>query len=414
MTDTRIVITGVGAVTPLGHTVAETWAKLKAGESGIDCITRCDTSDLDSKIAGEIRGFDPVARFGHRDARRMDRYTQIALAAALEAWEQSGLTVTPDEEFDLGVMMSAGFGGIETIIENFNILLEQGPSRIRPTAFPMSISNMASAQIAIWLGLHGINFSVSSACSTSSNAIGEAAEVIKRGDAKAMIAGGSEAGITRVTLSGLAAMRALSTYNDEPKRASRPFDATRDGFVPSEGSAALVVEAADHAVARGATILAELVGYGASCDAVHVSAPDMTGRVIGHAMQRALDKAKLRPEQIDYINAHATATRIGDVTETTVIKRVFGDYAYRVPVSSTKSMTGHPMSASGALEAIISVMALRDGVIPPTINYEHPDPECDLDYVPNHARRATLQHVMSNSFGFGGHNSVLIFKPWAA
>ncbi len=409
---TRIVVTGMGTINPLGQSVEETWAKIQAGESGIDCLTRVDVHDMDSKIGGEIKGFDPVARFGHREARRMDRYTQIAMAAALQAWEQSGNAITPDNEFDVGVLMSAGFGGAETIEENFMVLIEQGAARIRPMAFPMSISNIASAQIAILLGIHGINFSISAACSTSSNAIGEGAEIIKRGDAKVIIAGGSEAGLARLSLSGLNAMRALSTYNDTPKTASRPFDATRDGFVPSEGSAAVVLESADYALARGATILAELVGYGTSCDAAHVSAPDPSGRIIAHAMGRAIEKAGIAREQIGYVNAHATSTVIGDLTETRAIKQVFGDYAYHVPISSTKSMTGHPMSAAGALEAIFAMLALRDGVLPPTMNLEHPDPECDLDYIPNAMRRAELEYTMSNSFGFGGHNSVLVFKAW--
>ncbi len=408
----RIVVTGWGTVNCLGNNVDETWAKIKTGQSGIDCITHCDTRLLETKIGGEVRNFDPVKVFGHKEARRMDRYSQIVVASALQAWEQSGNIVTEDNQFDTCILISAGFGGIETISENFHIMIEHGPSKIRPMAFPMSLNNMASAQTAMQLGIRGINFSISSACATGSNAIGEGAEIIKRGDANVAIVGGSEAGMVDLALGGLNSMRALSTRNDEPTRASRPFDAERDGFVPSEAGAALVLESLDHALARGATILGELVGYGASCDAVHLSAPDSEGRAASHAMRRALQKAGIGPEQIDYINAHGTSTKLNDAAETMVIKKVFGDHAYNVPVSSTKSMTGHPMSAAGAMEAIFSMLAIRDGLMPPTINYEHPDPDCDLDYVPNEPRAKKLRYVMSNSLGFGGHNSVLVFKAW--
>ncbi len=406
----RIVITGMGTVNPLGNNVEDTWAKIKAGISGIDCITRCDTTDLDTKIGGEVKGFDPVKIFGHKESRRMDRYAHLVVASALQAWEQSGNVVTPENQFDTCILISAGFGGIETLSENFHIMVEQGVQKIRPLAFPMALNNMASAQTAMQLGIRGINFSISSACATSSNSIGEGAEIIRRGDANVALVGGSEAGMTPIALGGLNAMHAISTRNDEPIRASRPFDATRDGYVPSEAGAALVLESRDYALARGATILGELVGYGASCDALHVTAPDTEGLAAAHAMRRALQKAGLHIEDIDYINAHGTSTKLNDFTETKVIKLVFGDRAYKVPISSTKSMTGHPMSAAGALEAIFSLLAIRDSVIPATINYEHPDPECDLDYVPNQARHQPLQYVMSNSLGFGGHNSVLIFK----
>lgn len=408
----RIVVTGWGTVNCLANNVEETWAKVKAGQSGIDCIRRFDTSRLETRIGGEIKDFDPVKIFGHKEARRMDRYSQIVVAAALQAWEQSGNVVTEDNQFDTCILISAGFGGIETISENFHLMIEHGPGKIRPMAFPMLLNSMASAQTAMQLGIRGINFSVSSACATGSNAIGEGAEIIKRGDANVAIVGGSESGMVEVGIGGLNAMRALSTRNDEPTRASRPFDATRDGFVPSEAGAALVLESAEHALGRGAKILGELVGYGASCDAVHLSAPDIEGRAVSHAMRRALQKAGIGVEQIDYINAHGTSTKLNDAAESMVIKKVFGDHAYNVPVSSTKSMTGHAMSAAGAMEAIFSMLAIRDGIMPPTINYEHPDPECDLDYIPNVARPKKLRYVMSNSLGFGGHNSVLIFKEW--
>jgi len=408
----RVVVTGIGTVNPLGNDAESAWKRIAAGESGIDCITRFDASTFPSRVGGEIKDFDGVARFGHKETRRMDRVMQIALAASLEAWSQSGNTVTPDNEFDVGVLMSAGFGGGETLSESYRTLIAQGVDRVRPLAFPMSMSNASSAQVAIWLGIHGINFSIASACATSSHAIGEGAEIIKRGDAKVIIAGGTETGITDLPLSGLNAMRALSTYNDDPKRASRPFDVTRNGFVPSEGAGAVVLESAEYAIGRGATILAELVGYAASCDASHVAAPNADGRVIAYAMRRAIQKAGITPEQVGYLNAHATSTQIGDATETTAIKLVFGDYAYTLPISGTKSMTGHPMSAAGAVEAIIAIQAMRDDLLPPTINYEHPDPACDLDVIPNVARAAHVDYVMSNSFGFGGHNSVLLFKRW--
>jgi len=411
-TTPRIVITGMGTLNPLSNTVQGTWTHIKNGVSGIDCITRCDTSQLDTKIGGEVKGFDPVHVFGHKEARRMDRYSQLAVAAVLQAWEQSGNVVTADNTFDICVLMSAGFGGAETLSENFHVMLEHSAQKIRPLAFPMMLNNMASAQTAMRLGIRGLNFSISSACATSSNAIGEGAEIIKRGDASIAIVGGSEASIVPMAIGGLNAMRALSTRNDEPTHASRQFDMTRDGYVPSEAAAALVLESLDHAQARGAVILGELVGYGASCDASHVTAPDPEGTAVVYAMRRALRKANLDPSQIDYINAHGTSTRLNDSIETKAIKLAFGDQAYHIPTSSTKSMTGHPMSAAGALEAIISLLAIRDGIMPPTINYKHPDPECDLDYVPNQARPKALRYVMSNSLGFGGHNSLLIFKGW--
>jgi 3-oxoacyl-[acyl-carrier-protein] synthase II len=410
----RIVITGIGTVNCVANTAEETWQKVKRGESGIGCIDVVDVSDMAVKCGGQIKNFDPVQLFGLKEARRMDRYSQIAVASALQAWEMSGNVVTPENTFDIAVLMSAGFGGTATLEENYRALFERGPGKVHPLAFPTSINNMSSAQTAMQLGIHGLNFSISSACATSSNAIGEAAEIIKRGDASVAIAGGSEAGMVRSGLAGLEAMRALTRWDGDPTKASRPFDATRDGFAPSEGAAAVVLERLDHAQARGAHIIGELVGYGSTCDAVHLSAPDEAGTAQAYAVKRAIQKAGIAPEQIDYINAHGTSTRLNDATETKVIKRAFGDFAYKIPVSSTKSMTGHALSAAGALEAIFSMLAIRDSVMPPTINLEHPDPECDLDYIPNVARSKELQYVMSNSFGFGGHNSVLIFKKYVA
>lgn len=411
---TRIVITGMGTVNCVGNSTEETWQRIKQGESGISCIDVVDVSDMSVKCGGLIRGFDPVKLFGLKESRRMDRYSQIAVASALQAWAMSGNIVTPENTYDIAVLMSAGFGGVETLEENFRLLFERGPSKVHPLAFPTSINNMSSAQTAMRLGIHGLNFSISSACATSSNAIGEAAEIIKRGDAKIAIAGGSEAGMGRGGLAGLDAMRALTHWDGDPAKASRPFDNTRDGFAPSEAAAAVVLESLEHAQARGATILGELVGYGATCDAVHLSAPDEEGTAQVYAIKRALQKAGIAPEQVDYINAHGTSTRLNDSTETRVIRKAFGDLAYKIPVSSTKSMTGHPLSASGTLEAMFSMLAIRDSVMPPTINLENPDPECDLDYVPNVARAKELQYVVSNSFGFGGHNSVLVFKKYEA
>jgi 3-oxoacyl-[acyl-carrier-protein] synthase II len=397
----------------MGLTASETWERVKQGQSGISAIERVAVHDLEVKAGGEVRGFDPVKLFGAKESRRMDRYSQLGTAAALQAWAMSGNTVTPENTFEIAVLISAGFGGSETMESNFKGFFEGGPRKVHPLAFPMLINNMCSAQTAMQLGIRGINFSISSACATSSNAIGEGAEIIKRGDAQVALVGGSEAGFTRTGLSALDAMRALSHYPGDPKEASRPFDATRDGYVPSEAGAALVLESLDHAVGRGATILAELVGYGASSDAYHLSAPDEEGLAAGYAVQRALKKAGITPAQLDYINAHGTSTRLNDATETRVLKRVLGETAYKIPVSSTKSMHGHPMSASGALEAIICIYALQDGVMPPTINLHTPDPDCDLDYIPNTPRAKPLTYVMSNSFGFGGHNSVLIFKRYS-
>jgi 3-oxoacyl-[acyl-carrier-protein] synthase II len=409
----RIVITGMGTLNPLGNTVDATWARAKAGQSGITRITRYDPALTETKIAGEVKGFDPAARLGHKEARRMDRFAQLAVVSAMDAIEQSGYRVTPENTFDTGMLVSAGFGSTEILSESFETLFKQGAGRLRPTAFPSVLSNMAAAQPAMFLGIKGITFSMAAACATGAVSIGEAAEVIRRGDANVVLAGGTEAGIMPIAIGGLNAMRAISTRNDAPEAASRPFDARRDGFVASEAAAVVVVESLEHAQARGAKILAELVGYGCTCDASHVTAPDSDGAAIAVAMQRALAKAGLTIRDIDYINAHGTSTKLNDANETRVIKQVFGEQAYNVPISSTKSMTGHAMSASGTVEAILCIMALQEGLIPPTINYENSDPECDLDYVPNEARPANLRYVMSNSFGFGGQNAVLIFKKWS-
>lgn len=408
----RIVITGMGMVTPLGLNVAETWANIKACKSGVGYITRFDSSPLDTHIGAEVKGFDAAQWLGNKEARRMDRYAQFAVVSALEAVAQANYRITPDNTFETGVIVGAGFGGSETLQEGIDVLYKRGPKKISPFTFPMVLNNMGSAQVAMRLGIRGTNFTVSAACATGAVAIGEGAELIRRGEVNAVIAGGSEATFALFSLAGLNAMKALSTRNDSPETASRPFDATRDGFVPCEGAAVVLLESLESAQARGATILAELVGYGCTCDATHVSAPDPEGTAIVRAMQRAMQRAGITIQEIDYINAHGTSTPLNDANETRMIKKVFGERAYQIPVSSTKSMIGHAMSSSGSMEAIFSIMALREGFIPATINYQYPDPECDLDYVPNTPRRANLRYVMSNSFGFGGQNAVLIFKRW--
>jgi 3-oxoacyl-[acyl-carrier-protein] synthase II len=408
----RIVITGMGIVGPLGLNVRDTWEAIKAGKSGVGRVTRFDASVIPTQIGAEVKGFDASHWLGHKEARRMDRFAQYSVVAALEAIEQANYHITPENTFDTGVCIGAGFGGSETLQEGMDQLYTHGPNRIKPLTFPNVLNNMGSAQVAMRLGIRGQNFTVSGACATSAIAIGEAAEVIKRGDANVMLAGGSEAGMVLFVMSGLTAMRATSTRNDDPEGASRPFDATRDGFVPAEGAGVVVLESLEHAQARGATIYAELAGYACTCDASHVSAPDPSGVAIARALSKAIERAGITIHEVDYINAHGTSTPINDANETRVIKQVFGEHAYKVPISSTKSMTGHAMSSSGVFEAIFSIMAIRDGFIPATINYHTPDPECDLDYVPNTPRHATLKHVVSNSFGFGGQNAVLVFRRW--
>jgi 3-oxoacyl-[acyl-carrier-protein] synthase II len=406
----RAVITGLGLVTPLGNDVPTTWDGLVAGRSGVGPITHFDASDYSARIAAEVKGFDPAALFGHRDARRMDRFTQFAVAAAGQALDDSGLSLTASNAHRIGAIIGSGIGGIISVLEQAEVLRTRGPRRVSPFLIPMMLPDTAPGQVAITYGLKGPNFAVISACATGANAIGEAAEVIRRGAADAMLAGGAEAGIVPLAFAGFTVMQAVSTRNDEPERASRPFDATRDGFVMGEGGGVVVLESETHARARGARIYAEIVGYGATADAYHITAPEETGEGAARAMQVALDQAELAPEQIDYLNAHGTSTVLNDKGETAAIKAVFGDCAYQLPVSSTKSMTGHLLGGAGAVEAVFCALALNEGVLPPTINYEHPDPECDLDYVPNEARRVTVDVAMSNSFGFGGHNACLILK----
>ncbi|MEW6718014.1 MAG: beta-ketoacyl-ACP synthase II [Chloroflexota bacterium] len=408
----RVVVTGLGCISPLGNNVTETWSALLAGKSGAAPITSFDASEHETRFAAEVKGFDAAALFGSREARRMDRFTQFALAAAGQAIENAGLTIDDSNRDRIGVIIGTGVGGIITIAEQLEVFHTRGPSRVSPFFVPMMLADTPSGMAAILLGLRGPNMAVVTACATGSNAIGEAAEVIRRGSADAILAGGSEATIVPVAMAGMNAMKALSTRNDAPEKASRPFDKDRDGFLMAEGAGMLVLESLDFALARGATILAEVTGYGTTNDAYHISAPAEGGEGAARCMQLTLENAGLLPEQIGYINAHGTSTPLNDKNETAAIKTVFGEQAYNIPVSSTKSMIGHLLGASGALEAIVCVKVLSEGMLPPTINYETPDPECDLDYVPNIARRAEPKHVLSNSFGFGGHNASLIFSQF--
>ena len=411
--DNRVVVTGIGIMCPLGLDMATTWENLIAGKSGIDYITLCDPEPLETKFAGEVKGFEPTDYINRKDARRMDRFAQLSVAAGIKAVENAGIQINSTNQDNIAIIVGSGIGGLTTLFEQIKVLLDDGPSKVSPFLAPMMISDMAAAQISITLGVKGLNLCTTSACSSSSDALGVAYEMIKRGDAEAAIAGGSEAIINPLGISAFNALRAISTRNDEPQLASRPFDAERDGFVISEGACLLVLESLAHAQERGANILAEIIAYGASADAFHVTQPDADGDGAARAMQLALDRAGLAPSDIDYINAHGTSTSLNDKTETIAIKTVFGDYAYRVPISSTKSMTGHLIGASGALEAMICIMAIQHGIIPPTINLTHPDPECDLDYVPNVSRQAKVTTTLSNSFGFGGHNSVLILRKYS-
>ncbi|MEJ2559018.1 MAG: beta-ketoacyl-ACP synthase II [Anaerolineae bacterium] len=408
----RVVITGMGAITPVGNDVTQTWESLKAGQSGIARITLFDPSDMATQFAGEVKNFNPAERFGHKEARRMDRVTQFAMEACSQAVTSSGLLQNGIDRDRVGVVIGSGVGGVGTLLEQYDVLKSRGPRRVSPFLIPMMLPDTSAAQIAIAYGLRGPNMAIITACATGTNAIGEAFEMVARGAADAVLAGGTEAGILPITIAGFNTMGALSTRNDDPAGACRPFDANRDGFVISEGAVVLVIESLEHAQARGATIHAEIVGYGTSVDANHMAAPLETGDGARLAMQNALDRAGLAPEVVDYLNAHGTSTRLNDVSETRAIKTVLGEHAYDTAVSSSKSMTGHLLGGAGALEALICVNVLEDGIIPPTINYEIPDPDCDLDYVPNEARQADVQVAMSNSFGFGGHNACVILRRY--
>src|SRR5947209_16469799 len=402
----RVVVTGMGAVTPVGLDVASTWDAVVHGRSGIALVQRFETSDLDVKIGGEVKNFDPTTYMDRKEARRMDRFLHLGIVAAQEAMRDSALKIDADNAEQVGVLVGSGIGGIQTIVDAAVVLHTRGPDRVSPFVVPMMLPDMLSGLIAIQTGAKGPNFGVSSACATAGHALGEAAEIIRRGDAEVVIAGGSEAPVTRIGLASFASMRALSRRNHEPERASRPFDAERDGFVLAEAAGILVLESLEHAARRDAHIYAEITGYGATADAYHITAPSEGGEGAARAMRAALRRAGLQPADIDYINAHGTSTPHNDRTESQAIRTVFGDQA--PPVSSTKSMTGHLIGASGAVEAIICIKTILEGCLPPTINYEHPDPDCDLDYVPNVARPKGVNAALSNSLGFGGHNTTLI------
>ena len=406
-------MTGVGLVTPLAIGTEDSWAAIRAGKCGIGPITQFDAAAFSCRIAGEVKGFDPARYIEKKEIKKMGRFIQFAIAASDCALANSGLKVTPETEEMVGVYIGSGIGGFEVIEREHQILLEHGPRRISPFFIPATIVNLASGHVSIRSGAKGPNSATATACTTSAHSIGDSYRMIQRADADAMICGGTEGAVTPMSIGGFAAMRALSTRNDEPQRASRPWDRDRDGFVVGEGAGILILEELEFARRRNARILAEIVGYGMSADAFHLTAPSPDGDGAYRVMRNAMRDAAIAPEQVDYINAHGTSTDAGDKAETKAIKRAFGDHAYKVAVSSTKSMTGHLLGGSGGIEAGISVMALRDQVAPPTINYENPDPDCDLDYVPNYARPMKIDYALSNSFGFGGTNGCLIFKRYS-
>ena len=404
----RVVVTGLGCISPVGNNVEDAWASLLAGKSGAGKITHFDASRHKTQFAAEVKGFDGAALFGTRDARKMDRFTQFAIAATQEALNQSGLKIEEANRDRVGVVIGTGIGGIGTLLEQAEVMRERGPDRVSPFLVPMMISDSAPGMLAIRCGARGPNMALATACASGNNAIGEALEMIRRGAADVMIAGASEAALVPVAMAGMNVMTALSTRNDDPQAASRPFDRDRDGFLMGEGAGILILESLEHAQGRGALILAEVKGYGTTDDAHHISAPAENGAGAAISMKLALEDAGLTIDDIHYINAHGTSTPLNDKSETAAIKTVFGEQAYQIPVSSTKSMTGHLLGASGAVEAVFCIKAIRDEILPPTINYRTPDPECDLDYVPNQARKASPKNVMSNSFGFGGHNATLV------
>lgn len=410
--DNRVVITGIGIVSPLGLDRQSTWDGLVAGRSGCAAIESFDADGFQTTIAAEVKGFDADGIVGRKQARRMDRFVQLAAAAALEALDHSGFCITDANRTRVSVMLSSGIGGIITLSEQVETLQRRGPSRVSPFLVPMMLPDMASGQVSIMLGAKGPNFSTVSACSSGADAIGQALEALRQGDADVALAGGAEAAICPIGVAGFNACHALSKRNDDPEGASRPFDAMRDGFVMGEGAAALVMETMESAAGRGATPIAEVAGYGSTADANHITQPAPEGEGAARAMKIAIRKAGLQPEEIDYVNAHGTSTPLNDKYETMAMKGVFDELAYRIPISSTKSMTGHLLGASGALEGAISALAILEGTIPPTINLHNPDPECDLNYTPNEARRLDIRAVMSNSFGFGGHNASLVFQRY--
>ncbi len=408
----RVVVTGLGLVIPTGIGVKTAWENICHGRSGIGPLTRFDPNGFETKIAGEVKGFNPEDYIEKKEIKKMDLFIQYALAATKEAIEDAELKITPENSERIGVIVGTGLGGLPTIEKYHKILLEKGPGRISPFFIPMLIANLASGQIAIQFGIKGPNICVVTACATGAHCIGDAFRAILYGDADVIIAGGTEANITPLTIGGFNAMKALSTRNDEPEKACRPFEKNRDGFVVAEGAGVLILEELGFAMRRNAKIYAELIGYGYTGDAYHITAPPPDGDGAARCMLMAIRDAGLAPEEVEYINAHGTSTPLNDVTETIAIKRVFGEYAKKIPISATKSMTGHLLGAAGSTEAILTVLSIRDGILPPTINYEEPDPECDLDYVPNVARKKDVNIAISNAFGFGGTNATLVFKKF--
>jgi 3-oxoacyl-[acyl-carrier-protein] synthase II len=408
----RVVVTGMGAVCPLGINVDEMWAALIAGKSGIDYITSFDTTNFETKIGGEVKNFDASLYASRKLVQRMDRFTQFAVGASMQAVQASRLSVNADNASECGVIIGNSVCGLLSVSEQYKVLTEKGPDRVSPILAPTMTGDAASVQVSLVLGAKGVNFATSSACSSGSDAIGQAYNIIRLGDAKVMIAGGTEAPIMPIVIAAFSNIRALSAKNETPQEACRPFDAKRNGFVMAEGSGVLVLEELEHALERGAPIYAELAGYGATSDAFHLIQPAPDGLSAAAAVRIALKKANISPDEIEYINAHGTATILNDRMETNVIKNVFGERAKKIPISANKSMIGHMLGAAGSIEAVITILTMQRDIIPPTINLTHPDPECDLDYVPNVARPARINTAMSNSFGFGGHNSVLIFKQF--
>ncbi len=406
----RVVVTGMGCISPVGNNVSDTWSAILAGKSGSGMITLFDASKHKTRFAAEVKDFDPAALLGQREARKMDRFTQFATVATLEALEHSGLKIDETNRDRVGILIGTGIGGIGTLLDQADVMRERGPDRVSPFLIPMMISDSAAGMLAIRVGARGPNMAIATACASGNNAIGDAVETIRRGAADVMIAGGAEASLVPLAMAGMNVMGALSTRNEDPQTASRPFDKDRDGFLMGEGAGILILESLEHAQARGATVFCELNGYGTTDDAHHISAPAENGAGAAMSMKLALEDADLNVNDISYINAHGTSTPLNDKSETAAIKTVFGEQAYSIPVSSTKSMTGHLLGASGAVEAVFCILAIREEILPPTINYQTPDPECDLDYVPNEPRKVSTRHVMSNSFGFGGHNATLIFS----
>jgi 3-oxoacyl-[acyl-carrier-protein] synthase II len=406
----RVVVTGMGVVASLGHNVNDFWASIVAGKCGIDKVSLFDAKDYSCQIGAEVRGWDPAQHMDPKEVRRNDRYTHFGFCAAKQAIADAKLDMTKEDADRVGVIIGSGIGGMWTIENQHKVLLERGPRKVSPFMIPALISNMCGGLVAIELGARGPNFGVVSACSTATHAIGESLRMIRGGEADVMVCGGAEAAITPLAYAGFCSMKAMSTNNENPQKSSRPFDLNRDGFIMGEGGAILVIESLEHALARGAHIYCELAGYAATCDAYHITSPDPEGKGLAQSMIKAMRDANIEPHQVDYINAHGTSTPYNDKFETIAIKKIFGDHARKVNISSTKSMTGHLLGAAGSIEAIISVKAIETGIVPPTINYETPDPECDLDYTPNVKREAKINTVLTDNLGFGGHNAALVFK----